>query len=166
MKNASFWITKLNLQKHPEGGWFNEVYRSEEVVLRAGLPERYSSERNFSTSIYYLLEGNHKSNFHRIRSDEIWHFYQGTSSVEVLVIVEGKIERLKLGSAIEKGDSFQLIIPKNTWFAAHLPNKKGYALLGCTVAPGFDFNDFELADRISLKNEFPHLVSVIEDFTV
>ncbi|MBN1819970.1 MAG: cupin domain-containing protein [Prolixibacteraceae bacterium] len=165
MGNASFYIKKLRLEKHPEGGWFREIYRAEEITEKHALPGRYSSARNYSTSIYYLLEGEDKSMFHRIKSDEIWHFYTGSSSVEILLILDGKIKKLHLGSDIEKQETFQVIIPKNTWFTAHLINKQGYSLIGCTVAPGFDFDDFELATRGQLLIEFPHLETVIKDFT-
>jgi len=166
MESASFWIEKLELRKHPEGGWFKEIYRSDEIIPKSALPERYGSGRNFSTSIYYLLEKMDKSNFHRIKSDELWHFYSGSSSIEILLIIEGEIQKLLLGPDFKTGESFQLVIPRNTWFAAHLSNKEGFALTGCTVAPGFDFEDFELADRDVLLNEFPHLKSTIEIFTL
>ena len=156
MQTAQFWIEKLDLQKHPEGGWFKEVYRSEELAKKSALPETYSGDRNFSTSIYYLLEGDDFSAFHRIKSDELWHFYTGTSGVEILWIDEGKVMRSKVGNDIEKEEHFQVLIPKNHWFAARLLNKDAYALVGCTVSPGFHFVDFEMAGK-DLIIEYPHL---------
>jgi|WetSurMetagenome_2_1015567.scaffolds.fasta_scaffold174551_2 uncharacterized protein len=157
MEQALFWIEKLNLQPHPEGGWFKEIYRSSEIYQKKYLPERYSSDRNISTSIYYLLEKNDKSNFHRIQSDELWHFYTGNSAIEILFIIEGKIQKKLLGPDFNKEQRFQILIPQNTWFAAHLVNKSGYALIGCTVSPGFDFDDFELGQRDNLLKLFPDL---------
>ena len=165
MEEATFWIEELGLEKHPEGGWFKEIYRSDEKIGNEGLPERFGAARNISTSIYYLLEKNQKSNFHRIKSDELWHFYTGNSAVEILLIIDGQIRKLSVGPDFNKGEHFQLVVPANTWFAAHLKNKDGYALTGCTVAPGFDFNDFELADRDALLTDFPGLKDEIIQFT-
>lgn len=161
MKSAKFWIEKLGLQKHPEGGWFKEVYRSEDVVTSNALPKGFSGERNFSTSIYYLLEGDDFSAFHRIKSDELWHYYTGTSCIEIVWIDGEQIRKSKVGSNIESNEYFQVVIPKNHWFAAHLLSKNGFALVGCTVSPGFNFNDFEMADK-SLIEDFPELKDVFK----
>lgn len=161
MKSAKYWVEKLGLQKHPEGGWFKEVYRSEEVAGSNALPNNFNGERNFSTSIYYLLEGEDFSAFHRIKSDELWHFYTGSSGIEILWIKDGIVRQDKVGSNIENNEYFQIVIPKNHWFAARLTDKTGYALVGCTVSPGFHFSDFEMADK-SLLEEFPELKKDIE----
>ena len=91
MKTVTYWIEKLGLQKHPEGGWFKEIYRSGDVVPESGLPENFKGVRNFSTSIYFLLEGGDFSAFHRIKSDEIWHYYGGTSAIEILSLERGNL---------------------------------------------------------------------------
>jgi len=160
LKSAIFWIEKLNLEKHPEGGWFKEIYRSAEMVPEISLPKVFSGLRNFSTSIYYLLKGDDFSSFHRIKSDEIWHYYTGNSSLEIISIEKGELKTQILGNEPEGNQSFQLVVPKNTWFAARLTNTKGYALAGCTVSPGFHFNDFELAGR-ELILEYPELAMQI-----
>ncbi|MCG6189558.1 cupin domain-containing protein [Maribellus maritimus] len=157
---AHYFINKLQLQKHPEGGWFREIYRSEEVAEKVSLPDSFSGERNFSTSIYYLLEGNDFSAFHRIKSDEIWHFYAGTSAVEIWMLINGELVKQRVGNQLEAGDVFQFVVPKNTWFAARLLNAEGFALVGCTVSPGFYFGDFELADK-KLVTEFSDLAEEI-----
>ncbi len=161
MQEAKYWIEKLSLQKHPEGGWFKEVYRSEDVIKRVDLCEKFSGDRHVSTSIYYMLEGEEFSSFHRIKSDELWHFYTGSSSIEIIWIDDGILNVEKLGADFEKGERFQVLIPKNKWFAARLTNTLGYALAGCTVAPGFHFDDFELADK-NLLQKFPALTAKIE----
>ena len=163
MNTAKFWIEKLQLQKHPEGGWFREIYRANEKIPKDGLPKYFTDERSVSTSIYYLLEGDDKSTFHRIRSDEIWHFYTGTSAIEIITIQDKKIKKIYLGNDFEHGQQFQFMVPKNIWFAAHLLETKGFALVGCTVAPGFHFDDFELADE-KLLQEFPQLKNEIASF--
>lgn len=161
MKNVRFWIDQLALQKHPEGGWFKEVYRSEEKIIAGALPKEIKGDRNICTSIYYLLSGEDFSAFHRIKSDEIWHFYTGTSALEITWIDKGELKKEKLGNQPVLGQSFQVVIPKNCWFAAQLVDKSGFVLVGCTVAPGFDFKDFEMADD-SLLETFPHLAGEIE----
>uniref|UniRef100_UPI00321744D6 cupin domain-containing protein n=1 Tax=uncultured Draconibacterium sp. TaxID=1573823 RepID=UPI00321744D6 len=162
MSTAQFWIEKLELLKHPEGGWFKEVYRSAETAKKETLSADFSGDRNFSTSIYYLLEGNQFSAFHRIKSDELWHFYTGSSGVEILWIDNGELRKEKLGADIENDEQFQVTVSKNKWFAARLLNKNGFALVGCTVSPGFHFEDFELADK-SLPEEFPTLKDEISE---
>jgi len=162
MQKAEYWIEKLELQKHSEGGWFKEIYRSEDLIQEESLHENFQGERNCSTSIYYLLEGNDFSSFHRIKSDEIWHFYTGTSTVEIYWIDNGLLQKIKLGPGFENGEHFQVVASKNKWFAARLINSKGYALVGCTVSPGFNFEDFELAGT-SLLEEYPHLKEDIKE---
>lgn len=156
MKSAKFWIEKLSLERHPEGGWFKEIYRSTETIPEISLPEGFSGSRNFSTSIYYLLERDDFSSFHRIKSDEIWHYYTGNSSLEIISIEQVELKKQILGNQGEVNQNFQVVVPKNTWFAARLTNTKGYALAGCTVSPGFHFDDFEMAGR-ELILEYPEL---------
>lgn len=145
MQNARYWINKLGLLKHPEGGWYKEVYRSEDsFAIR-------DTSRNASTSIYYLLEGNDFSALHRIQSDEIWHYYMGDSPMEIVWIEDNNVKVKYLGQNFEKGEHFQVCVPKRCWFGARLGNPTGYALVGCTVAPGFHFDDFEMAGKEILE---------------
>lgn len=166
IRTADFYIEKLKLQKHPEGGAFAEIYRSEESVSPDALPARFGGERAFSTSIYFLLNKNEISAFHRIKSDEIWHFYDGTAALIHIIDESGKLTTLHLGRGIELGESFQAVAPKNCWFAAEVFDKKSFALVGCTVSPGFDFNDFELADRDELSKAYPEHKELIERLTL
>ena len=163
MKTAAYWIEKLELEKHPEGGWYREIYLSDDIVPQSGLPSNFCGDRSFATSIYYLLEGNDFSAFHRIKSDEIWHYYTGTSAIEILSLEKGKLKKYLVGADPENGQTFQVIVPKNTWFAARLLNLEGYALAGCTVSPGFFYDDFELAGG-RLLEEFPELKEDIGPF--
>ena len=158
---SKYFIEKLQLQKHPEGGWFREIYRSADTAVQISLPVEFSGNRNFSTSIYYLLEGDDFSAFHRIKSDEIWHFYAGSSAIEIWLVQNRQLVKQKVGKNMENGEKFQLVIPKNTWFAARLVNTNGFALVGCTVSPGFNFEDFEMADE-NLLSDFPELSSEIK----
>ena len=162
---AQKYIEKLQLKLHPEGGYYKEIYRAGEIILAEHLPKRYKSSRNFSTSIYFLLEGNQVSNFHRLKSDEQWHFYDGSTIVLYVINENGNLNKNLLGRNIEKGESLQTIVKHNSWFAAELLDKRSFALIGCTVAPGFDFNDFDLGKRDELINIFPQFRDLIIKFT-
>lgn len=164
-RKAKQYIQKLQLKKHPEGGYFKEIYRSGEIISVDKLPQRYNSKRSVSTSIYFLLEGNQFSSFHRLKSDEIWHFYDGVTVVVYIIDSKGRLEVKRVGSNISEGDNFQLTINAGSWFAAELIDKKEYALIGCTVSPGFDFNDFELGKRDELIRQFPDHAEIIRRLT-
>jgi hypothetical protein len=164
-QKAKIYIDYLNLIPHPEGGYFKEVYRSGEMISQSNLPVRYTSPRTFSTSIYFLLEGEQVSKFHRLKSDEQWHFYDGSTILLYTINCDGELCKICLGNRIEHGETFQTIIKRATWFGAELMDKYSFALLGCTVAPGFDFNDFELADRENLLKDFPRHKNVIVKLT-
>ncbi len=164
MRSAEFWINQLQLLPHPEGGFFKETYRSNESIEKAGLPSRFGGTRNFSTAIYFLLRSEDKSLFHRIKSDELWHFHCG-GVLLIYVLTPGGVEVLKLGNDLEDGQSLQVTIPANCWFGAKVSLPNTYVLSTCTVAPGFDFNDFELADRKTLLKDFPNQRELITDLT-
>jgi len=159
---AQEYISKLQLKPHPEGGYYKEIYRAGDLILHDQLPKRYKSSRNFATSIYFLLEGKQVSNFHRLKSDEQWHFYDGSSVIVYIINEQGILDKIRLGRNINKGESFQIVIKHNSWFAAELSDKTSFALIGCTVAPGFDFDDFELGKRNELTKIFPQFKELIE----
>ena len=165
MKKSNQWISKLKLNTHPEGGFFCETYRSDEIILRSSLDDRYSGQRSVSTSIYFLIEENQFSAFHKIKSDELWHFYDGSAIKLYLISEEGKLEIKVLGININKNELPQITIPKNIWFAAEPIEKDSYTLVGCTVAPGFDFNDFELGEQKDLLQNFPQHKDLIIRYT-
>jgi len=148
-------IKRYQLQEHPEGGHYKEVYRSKEIISTVGLPARFNGQRPFSTAIYFLMEDNQFSAFHRIKSDECWHFYTGIGLHIYVLYSEGRGEMLKLGDDLGNGYSFQQIVPAGCWFAAKPVHDNGFSFVGCTVAPGFDFADFELAKKEKLVNEYP-----------
>jgi predicted cupin superfamily sugar epimerase len=124
-----------------------------------------SDKRNFSTSIYFLLEGKQVSKFHRLKSDELWHFYDGTSVIIHIIDTEGKLTQIRLGRNVEDGEVFQAVIKSGNWFAAEVIDKKSFALVGCTVSPGFDFSDFEFGNREALIKMHPDLRELIQKFT-
>ncbi|HEX7366289.1 MAG TPA: cupin domain-containing protein [Pelobium sp.] len=148
-KKARYYIDKLGLTAHPEGGFYTETYRGKQEILNSE-----GNERNISTAIYFLLTGNQKSHFHRIKSDELWFHHDGNTIV-INVIRNNKLEMIHLGKDLEKGEVLQASIPANCWFASHVKGKKGFALVSCTVAPGFDFADFEMAKKRDLTYQYP-----------
>jgi predicted cupin superfamily sugar epimerase len=164
-RNADYFISELNLIAHPEGGYFREVYRSEELIPGDALPYRYSGSRAFSTVIYFLLKSGEPSRFHRLQSDEIWHFYAGSSLTIHQIVADGEYLETILGGSIESGESYQAVIHEHTWFAAEVNQADSYSLIGCTVAPGFDFADFELGERVSLLAAFPQHEKIIRLLT-
>jgi len=171
LKNAEYWIDKLKLSPHPEGGFFRETYRSAELLSRECLPERFDGERSFSTAIYFLLRIGEFSAFHSIKQDELWHFYDGAPLLLHIIDVNGKYYTIKLGSNPEKDEIFQAVIPAGSWFGAqpfaedNSGNPPDFSLIGCTVAPGFDFADFTLADRAELLRMFPDNSVIIRELT-
>jgi predicted cupin superfamily sugar epimerase len=160
-KVAKYWIEKLKLIPHPEGGYFRQTYRADLVIEGEALPPNFTGPRSASTAIYFLLDGENFSAFHRIRSDELWHFYAGTS-LEIHVIDRtGIYSRLLLGNNPDAGEKFQAVVKAGCWFASCVQDPRSFALVGCTVAPGFDFEDFELAKRSELNRLFPQHKSLI-----
>jgi predicted cupin superfamily sugar epimerase len=164
-KDANYWIEKLQLKKHPEGGYFREVYRSDEMIKPEHLPDRYQVAHSFSTVIYYLLKGNQISAFHRLKSDEVWHFYTGSTLTLHIISETGDYAEVNLGADPEAGEIFQTVVPAGCWFGATVNDSSSFTLVGCTVAPGFDFTDFELADRENMLNHFPQHQTIIEELT-
>jgi len=164
-ETAKYWIEKLSLSKHPEGGFFRETYRSDEVINKKCLPNRYTSYRSFSTLIYYLLDSNGFSAFHKLKSDETWHYYTGTPLTLFIIEKSGLLRKITLGSNPDKGEVFQFVVKKDNWFAATVNKSDSFSLIGCTVSPGFDFEDFEIGKRSQLIILYPEHSSIIHKLT-
>ncbi|WP_109673370.1 cupin domain-containing protein [Dyadobacter jejuensis] len=166
MKPADFWIQQYQLQPHPEGGHYAEMYRSTGMIDQNALPTHFKGDRAYCTGIYFLLEQGQISAFHRILSDELWHFYAG-ESLEIYVLDPRYKTKytIKLGNNPENGEVFQAVVPAGAWFASRPMSNSAYSLVGCTVAPGFDFEDFEMADRKLLGREFPAHIDLITELT-
>ena len=162
-KDAQYWINHLGLSPHPEGGYYRATYKSELTIARGALPSSYQGDRSASTAIYFLLDGRDFSAFHRIASDEVWHFYAGSSLVVYVIGPEGDYSELHLGDGSD--EAFQAVVKAGCWFASRVKDTAGFALVGCTVAPGFDFADFELAVRPELVAAYPQHRKLIEELT-
>lgn len=148
MSNARYWIDKLQLVKHSEGGYYRETYRAAHDVPTA------AGKRSASTAIYFFLPAGEVSLLHRIKSDEVWHFYGG-SALTIHILGDAPNEL--------SADMPQAVVPAGRWFGATVVGD--FALVGCTVAPGFDFQDFEMGDRATLIRQFPQCRQVIEQLT-
>ena len=163
-QTAEHWIEKLGLLPHPEGGFYRETYRSKEALPATALPKAFSGPRSISTSILFLLQSQDRSMFHRIQSDELWHYHAG-SSLSIYVLTAHDLQIHRLGNDPDQGESLQVTIPANHWFGALVNVPDHYALAGCTVAPGFDFHDFEMGNRTELLRTFPHHRDIICNLT-
>ncbi|MEO9965565.1 MAG: cupin domain-containing protein [Reichenbachiella sp.] len=160
-KDAKYWVDQLSLELHPEGGYYKETYRSNEQLFIGGT----ESKRNISTGIYFLLTHDTFSAFHRIKSDEMWHSYSG-DPLEIFVFQpDGDLKIVQLGLDFSAGQVPQAVVPANCWFASRVKRNGRFSLVGCTVAPGFDFEDFEMADRHKLQTEYPQHTALIESLT-
>lgn len=165
MKNAEYYIKKLELSSHVEGGAFRETYRSEMSVLQQHLSPEFKGDRNVSTAIYFLLKYGQYSALHKIASDELWHFYDGDGLCIYELTAEGNLKKHLLGRDLEKGESLQCVVRAGSWFGSRCEVVNGFSLVGCTVAPGFDFEDFILADRVELSGKFPQYRDLIRELT-
>ncbi len=182
-RDAKYWIEKLRLEPHPEGGYFRQTYRSDLMIPGEALPG-FGGARAASTAIYFLLEAETFSAFHRLRSDEMWHFYAGALLVVHVIDPSGSYSSILLGNDLEAGQQLQAVVRAGCWFGAevgenpHFSQNRGkvghspdplspppYALVGCTVAPGFEFADFEMAKQEELTARYPQHVEVIRRLT-
>ena len=153
---------QLDLLPHPEGGFFKETYRSKGIVLN---PYSGARERNFSTGIYFLLVSGNFSAFHRIKQDEMWHFYDGDPIHLHIITANGDYQLIKIGKDLKKGEVPQYVVNAGDWFASEVSAKDGFSLAGCTVSPGFDFADFEMANQANLLEVYPQHTEVILKLT-
>ncbi|HEX4770237.1 MAG TPA: cupin domain-containing protein [Bryobacteraceae bacterium] len=162
-EDGAFWIERLKLTRHPEGGFYRQTYCADLILDK--LPSQFSGRRPASTAIYFLLADGDFSALHRLRSDEVWHFYAG-SRLEVHVISpDGEYSEILLGSNAEAGEAFQAVVKAGCWFGSRLADRTSFALVGCTVAPGFDFADFEMAKRDELIAIYPQHRQLITELT-
>jgi predicted cupin superfamily sugar epimerase len=158
-------VQKFDLLPHPEGGYYKEVYRSEGVIAQSQLGNQFSGDRNYCTSIYFLLTSANFSGFHRIKQDEVWHFYQGSPLQIHVIHPNGQYELHRIGFDLTQNLTPQFVVPAGAWFASSVENENDFSLVGCTVAPGFDFDDFELAKRTELIALYPQHAQIITQLT-
>jgi len=165
---ATYWIKKLDLIQLPEeGGLYRETYRSNMVFAQKDLPDSYTGPRVAITDIYYLVQGKTFSAFHKIRSDEIWHYHVGNPLLVHVIDADGTYHIETLGLDIERGEKLRVTLPRGCWFASEMKDKAPdqYALVSCVVAPGFELADFELGTRDALINQYPQHKEAIRQLT-
>jgi predicted cupin superfamily sugar epimerase len=165
MTTAQGWIERLGLQRHPEGGYYRETYRAADQIAAEALPGRYSGPRHAATSIYFLLTDREFSALHRLKSDEVWLFHAGSDLTVHVIDPDGTYRAHRVGLDLDRGAEPQAVVPAGCWFGSTVDEPGGYALVGCTVAPGFDFADFELARRAELTRAFPQHAELIARLT-
>ncbi|AIY84891.1 hypothetical protein U729_1976 [Clostridium baratii str. Sullivan] len=155
MKSANYYIKNLEMVPHVEGGYFKESFLSEELI---------NDNKKLWSSIYFLLETGEVSNFHRLKSDEMWYYHDGEALTIYMISPEGILTTKQLGKNIENGEYPQVLVPKDYIFGSAM-NNNGFSLVGCMVAPGFEFSDFELFEREYLLNKYPNYSDVILKLT-
>ncbi len=159
-------IERFALEPHQEGGYYKETYRSKEIIPHAALPKRFGGDRCYATGIFFLLPEGEKSNMHKIKSDEMWHFYLGGPMTLIQLFEDGRIEKITLGQNILNGQKLQHVVPAGCWFGAYPDLGSSFSFVGCTVAPGFYFHDFELAKYDDLISQFPDAKEIIAQLTL
>lgn len=157
-------IELYSLEPHPEGGYFRETYRAQGKIPDEYL-SGYEGERCRATAILFLIPEGNKSRLHRLKSDEIWHFYIGGPLILVQISPKGEVEEVMLGKDVMAGQKVQHVVPAGYWFGAYPCDGSKYSFVGCTVAPGFEFADFEMGNREELLTQFPHARDVIQKLT-
>jgi predicted cupin superfamily sugar epimerase len=162
---AEALIRLFGMKPHPEGGYYEETYRARGTIPKSALKDGHAGDRSYSTAIFYLLPKGARSRLHRLGSDEMFHFYLGGPLILVKISSKGKIEKVRLGHDVLSGCVLQHVIPAGTWFGAYPARGSDFSLIGCTVAPGFDFADFEVGDREKLLRRYPRAASVIRKLT-
>lgn len=155
MKNADYFINKLNLTPHVEGGFYKETVLSEELIKNTD-----NKEKKLFSSIYFLLKTGEVSHFHRLKSDEVWYYHSGSSLTIYMISENGFLIVKELGLDLEKGEEPQILVPKGYIFGSAM-NKEGFSLVGCMVAPAFEFEDFELFSQKELLDKYPNHKDII-----
>lgn len=156
------YIEKLHLEPHQEGGWFRQIYTSDEQFYA----EDSQGQRYYYTSIYFLLDDTSCSHFHRLNHDELWYYHDGEPITIYCISPEGKYSAVKLGKDVTKGEVMQFKVPKNTIFASEVTKSDSFCLVSCVVSPGFDYHDFEMMNKIQLLKQYPDYAEVISRLAI
>lgn len=164
-RSAAYWVEKLNLEEHPEGGYYKRTYESPLVVPKEELPVEYTGDRLMSTAIYFLLDKTNFSAFHQLKQDEMWHFYDGEPLYLHMIDEQGNYAMITLGDNPDQEQVLQYVVPGGTYFASETATDKGYSLVGCTVTPGFDFDDFIMPSSEDLTALYPSHSAIIDRLT-
>ncbi|MFD0589433.1 cupin domain-containing protein [Paenibacillus sp. GCM10027627] len=160
--SPDYWISNLGLLPHPEGGYYRRTYQGEEKISDQELSVQFDGHRMLYTSIYFLLRSQDISHFHRLKSDELWYYHAGSPLTVHVIHENGTYEEIKLGKNLENNETMQYLVPKNSIFGSSVLEPDTFSLVGCMVAPGFDFQDFELFTQKELLALYPEHHEVIQ----
>lgn len=159
--NAHYWVSKLGMLPHPEGGYYKRTFESEERTSDKELTSDFEGQRRLYTSIYFLLTSNDVSHFHRLKSDELWYYHAGSSLTIHVIDENGDYKEIKLGMDLDNGEVPQALVPKNSIFGSSVSADDACSLVGCMVSPGFEFQDFELFTQAELLTTYPQHEEII-----
>ncbi len=162
MPDAEYWICNLKLEKHIEGGYFREIYKSQEKITKQNLPSRYNDERYYYSTIYYLIKSGEVSKIHKILSDEVWYFHAGSSATLFLFGENQSLIKKQIGLDVLQGECPQVLITRNTFFACTVNQPNSYILVSCQVAPGFHYDDFFIPEKSFMLKNYPKFTDLIE----
>ena len=160
-QDAMYYVSKLGLEPHPEGGYYKQTFVSNEQVTDEELSVTYDGKRKLYTSIYFLLTSTDVSHFHRLKSDELWYYHAGSSLTVHILHENGTYEEIKLGLNLEQGEVPQALVPKNSIFGSSVMEDDAFSLVGCMVSPGFEFQDFEMFTQAELLSKYPEQKEII-----
>ncbi|GGA76124.1 cupin domain-containing protein [Ornithinibacillus halotolerans] len=160
--NPQFYISRLGLAPHPEGGYFKRTFHSSENISDSELTVNFDEKRKLYTSIYFLLTSKDISHFHRLKSDELWYFHAGSPLTIHTIDESGNYNEYKLGLKLDNGEVPQVLVPKNTIFGSSVMEEDTFSLVGCMVSPGFEFIDFELFTQSELLKDYPQHEDIIK----
>ncbi len=160
-RDAHYYISKLGLEAHPEGGYYKETFKSGEQTTDKELSVSFDGVRKLYTSIYFLLTSNNISHFHRLKSDELWYYHAGSPLTIHIIHENGEYEEIKLGLDFDNGEVPQALVLKNSIFGSSVLDNDTFSLVGCMVSPGFEFQDFELFTQAELLSAYPEHKDVI-----
>jgi predicted cupin superfamily sugar epimerase len=160
-QDPQYYISKLGLEPHPEGGYFKRTFASQEQITDQELTVHFEGKRMLYTSIYFLLTSNDVSHFHRLQSDELWYYHAGSPLSVHMIDENGVYTEHKLGLDLENGEVPQVLVPKNTIFGSSVKDQDTFSLVGCMVSPGFEYQDFELFTQEELLSKYPEHKEII-----
>ena len=160
-QDPQYYISKLGLEPHPEGGYFKRTFASQEQITDQELTVDFEGKRMLYTSIYFLLTSNDVSHFHRLQSDELWYYHAGSPLSVHMIDENGEYTEYKLGLDLENGEVPQVLVPKNTIFGSSVQDRETFSLVGCMVSPGFEYQDFELFTQEELLLKYPEHKEII-----
>ncbi|MGE7118855.1 cupin domain-containing protein [Peribacillus sp. NPDC046944] len=161
MNDANYYVTKLGMEPHPEGGFYKRTFESEERTSDQELSVEFEGKRKLYTSIFFLLGSNDISHLHRLKSDELWYYHAGSPLTIHVIDEKGDYKERKLGINLDEGEIPQVLVPKNSIFGSSVMDEDTFSLVGCMVSPGFEFQDFELFTQEELLSKYPQHRDVI-----